>query len=137
MTPETLDPEKNQARILVVEDHQPVRQAILDWLSFNFPQSLFIQAASGEEALRLAGELKPDMVLMDIELPGLNGLEATRQIKKDRPEIMVLILTIHEGALYQKEAARAGANGFLSKKDIYRKMVPLIAAWLYERKETV
>lgn len=124
MNQNALELEKIKANILVVEDHQPVRQSILDWLDINFPQCVFSQAASGEEAVRVAVEKKPDMVLMDIELPGMNGLEATRQIKMDRPETKVLILTIHEGTQYQKEAAKVGANGYLSKREMYQELIP-------------
>jgi DNA-binding NarL/FixJ family response regulator len=134
MTPSIVNLEEIKANILVVDDHQPVRQSILDWLNINFPKCVFFQSASGEESVRMAAEIKPALILMDIELNGgMNGLEATKRIKKGRPEATILILTIHEGTQYQKESAKAGADGFLSKSEMYSKLVPLMTALLSQK----
>ncbi len=74
------------------------------------------EAGDGEEAVRLARDLRPDVVLMDIGMPGLDGLEATRRIKADRPEARVIILTVHGEEAYRRAAGESGADAFLPKK---------------------
>ncbi len=115
-----------QPHVLIVEDSQPVRKSIREWLGINFPDCLFHEAGSGEEALQLAVRDAPHLVLMDIELPGMNGLTATRKIKELCPRTEVLILTIHEDIRYQDEATAAGAGSFLPKREMYKRLVPMM-----------
>jgi DNA-binding NarL/FixJ family response regulator len=100
-------------RVLLVEDHHIVRSGVrllLEGLGVQV-----IEAADGREAMSLTREIHPDIVLMDIMMPGLNGLEATEQIKRDFPRIHVIILSVHEGEEYVVHALKAGASGYVAK----------------------
>lgn len=112
--------------ILIVEDHPEVRASLLEWLGGYYSEYRFLEAKSGEEALIQAEAHEPEIVLMDIGLPGINGIEATRRIKKTLPMTQVLILTIHEDVRYQEEADLAGAIGYLPKRLMVSCLVPLL-----------
>lgn len=120
--------------ILIVEDHAEVRTSLLEWLGGFFSEYRFLEARSGEEALIQAEAHKPEIVLMDIGLPGINGIEATRRIKKTWPMTQVLILTVHEDVRYQKEADLAGAIGYLPKRQMYSNLVPLLERMVSQSK---
>jgi DNA-binding NarL/FixJ family response regulator len=104
-------------RILIADDQQGFRNFIRRVL--NSDQSLTVvgEALDGEDAVELAEKLRPDMVLMDVDLPRLNGLEATRMIKASAPlrGIVVIMLSTVDGAAYRAAAAKAGADNFLPK----------------------
>jgi two-component system response regulator NreC len=103
-------------RILIVDDHVLVR-AGFSYLLNNEPDLQVVgEASSGEEAVRLAAELRPDIVLMDISMPGCDGIATTRQIKEEWPTIHVLILTFHDDRHLVREALEAGASGFVLKR---------------------
>jgi DNA-binding NarL/FixJ family response regulator len=114
--------------ILIVEDHAVVRAALRDWLVALFPGYLVVEAQTGEEALLLAAAQHPRIVLvvMDIDLPQMNGIEATRQIKSIRPSARVAILTIHEEQHYQVEAQTAGADAYVFKREMQADLVPAL-----------
>ena len=102
-------------RLLLVDDHPVVREGLRSCLS-RLPQFTIVgEAASGEEALRLTKRLKPDLVLMDINMPGINGLVATARLRKIAPHTKVLILSVHENREYVAEVARCGARGYILK----------------------
>lgn len=101
--------------MLVVDDHPMVREGTHDILERDPDIDVVGEAADGEEAVALADALRPDVVLMDIGLPGMSGLEATRRIREAHPEINVLALTIHEDDEYVFEMLDAGAAGYLLK----------------------
>lgn len=84
------------------------------------------EATDGEEALQLAQELRPDVVLMDITMPRLDGLEATRRIKAEWPETKVIVLTVHQEEVYRKTARECGADAFLAKKTVGSQLLPTI-----------
>src|SRR5437763_2310443 len=86
------------------------------------------EAADGREAVDKAQQLKPDVVILDIGMPGLNGLEATRQILKANPQARVLILTLHDSDQVVREVLNAGARGFLLKSDAARDLVAAVEA---------
>ena len=101
--------------VLLVDDHKIVRQGIRNLLEME-PDILVVgEATDGHEALRLATELQPDVILMDIAMPGLNGLEATRQILKVLPTTKIIMLTAHGDDAYVQKALATGASGFLLK----------------------
>lgn len=105
----------DRVRVLVVDDHPLVRQGTRDILERDPGIAVVGEAATGEEAVALAEVLRPDVVMMDLGLPGMSGLEATRAIRQAHPEIKVLVLTIHDEEEYVLELLDAGAAGYLLK----------------------
>jgi len=103
--------------VLLAEDHTLVREGMRMMLSLEGDIEVVGEALNGREALQLADTLHPDVVLMDIAMPGLNGLETTRQMIKARPGAKIVILTAHCDDAYVKHAADSGAMGFLHKQD--------------------
>lgn len=105
----------DNVRILLVEDHVVVRQGTRQLLECEHDLDVVGEAGDGEEAVKLATELKPDVVIMDIALPKLNGIEATKQIKNLLPSVAVLILTGYDYDEYIFSLLEAGAAGYLLK----------------------
>jgi two-component system response regulator NreC len=103
-------------RLLLVDDQDIVRAGLRSLLERHPEMEVVGEAGSGTEAVALAQELLPDVVLMDITMPEMNGAEATRQIKKTVPEVNVLALTIHEDEAYFFEMLNAGASGYVPKR---------------------
>jgi DNA-binding NarL/FixJ family response regulator len=118
------------ATILIVEDHDAVRRALRDWLEVEFPQCRVIEAASGEEAVALVQIESPRLVVMDITLPGMSGIEATRQIKAILPSAQIVMLTIHEDDTHRADATAAGASAYVSKRAMQTELLPTLAALL-------
>lgn len=102
-------------RVLVVDDHTLIRQGIVGLLASQGDIEVVGEAGSGQEALVAVIELAPDVVLMDITMPGISGLEAAAEIKRRRPDVRVLMLTIHDREDYLFQALRAGASGYVLK----------------------
>lgn len=102
-------------RILVVDDHPVVRDGIQTMLRGEADIEVVGAAGDGEEAMAKVDELKPDIVLMDIRMPGVSGIEATRRIKAQHPGVAVIVLTMYDSEMYVVEALRAGAAGYLVK----------------------
>ncbi len=115
-------------RILIADDHEVVRQGVRNLLEGRPGWEVCAEAVDGRDAVEKAVELKPDIVILDIGMPNLNGLEATRQILHNRPEAKVLILTIHESEQVVREVLEAGARGYLLKSDTGRDLVSAIEA---------
>lgn len=103
-------------RILIVDDHAHAREAIREQLSEYEDFMIVGEAKSGEEAIFLADEIEPDLILMDINMPGLDGLKTTKLIKEKHPNIIIVILTVSEDSTHLFEALKQGAQGFLIKK---------------------
>jgi DNA-binding NarL/FixJ family response regulator len=103
-------------RILLADDHTVVREGIRMLLESRGDFEVIAQASDGREAVKLAGEQHPDVVLMDISMPILNGLTATRQIVKQYPDVKVLVLTMHEDHEAVSQILKAGASGYIVKK---------------------
>jgi two-component system, NarL family, response regulator NreC len=104
-------------RVLVVDDHAVIRKGIQSILGAWPEWQVSGEAANGEEAVQLTKELKPDIVLMDISMPGMGGLEATRAIRRASPDTKVLLLTLHDSLECVQTALNAGARGYLLKSD--------------------
>lgn len=102
-------------RVLIADDHTLFRYGMQGLLSTQQDIEVVGEAAAGEEALALAGELQPDVVLMDIKMPGINGIEATRRILEDHPHVRILMVTMFEDDASVFTAMRAGARGYVLK----------------------
>jgi len=102
-------------RILLADDHTLFRQGIRTLLSSETDMEVVGEASNGGEAMERAFELKPDLVLMDIGMPGLSSFESTRQIRKNRPETKVVLLTMYDDEDYLMEAMDVGASGYVLK----------------------
>jgi NarL family two-component system response regulator LiaR len=106
---------KTKTRIMLADDHPLLRQALRDVLEKQPDFEVIAEASNGEEAVKMTAEMLPDVVIMDISMPILNGLEATRQIKEDNPSVAVLVLTVHSDSEHILSILRAGAGGYLTK----------------------
>jgi DNA-binding NarL/FixJ family response regulator len=110
-------------RLLIVDDHGFIRRGIQTILH-PFPEwELCGEADNGNDAIRMAGELRPEVIIMDVSMPGLNGIEATRAIRKALPGVKIVLLTLHESADLVRSAFRAGARGYLLKTDAEQELV--------------
>ena len=118
----------NKVRILLADDHTILRDGIRSLLEDEPDMEVIGEAEDGRSAVKLACQLKPDVVLMDIAMPLLNGLEATRQIKHDCPQVKVLILTMHENEEYIRQVLASGAMGHILKDAAARELLDAIRA---------
>ncbi len=103
-------------RVLLADDHAILREGLSSLLALQPDVKVVGEAMDGQEAVQKAGELSPDIVLMDITMPVMDGLEATRRIKELYPEVIVLILTQHDNREYVKALLQAGASGYVLKR---------------------
>jgi two-component system response regulator NreC len=115
-------------RVVLAEDHAIVREGIRRLLAAEPDIVVVGEAADGEAAVRLTENLRPDVVCMDISMPGLSGLEATRQIKARLPEVGIVVLTMHEEEAYLYELVKAGASGYVLKRASARDLVDAVRA---------
>jgi DNA-binding NarL/FixJ family response regulator len=115
-------------RILLVDDHEVVRRGLSVLLRAKPDWEVCGEAGNGREAVEKALKLDPDVVILDVGMPNLNGLEATRQIVKAKPEIRILILTLHDSDALVQDVLNAGARGFLLKSDAARDLVTAVEA---------
>ena len=102
-------------RVLLADDHALFREGLATFLAYRDDVTVVGQASDGTEAVELATKLVPDVVLMDIDMPGLDGIEATRRIRQALPDVRVVMLTVHDDHDLLFEAVRAGAQGYLLK----------------------
>jgi two-component system response regulator NreC len=120
-------------RLLVADDHKIFRQGITKLLEQEPDLQVVGEAADGREAVKKATELKPDLVLMDIAMANLNGLEATKQIKKVLPETKIIMVTMHKNEEYILQSFQAGASGFILKEGAVEELVNAIRS-IYQDK---
>ena len=110
------EPVLRRVRVLIVDDHPMFRAGVRQRLAaFTDEIDVIAEAADGQEAIDLAHELLPDVVLMDIAMPRVNGIEATRRIKEGQPQVGILILTVYDDSQYVTALLEAGAAGYLLK----------------------
>ncbi|MCK4752270.1 MAG: response regulator transcription factor [Planctomycetes bacterium] len=102
-------------KIILVDDHKITRQGLHSLLDEQKNMEVIAEAEDGREAVCKVRELSPDVVVMDVSMPGLNGMEATRQIVKEFPNIKVIALSMHSDMLYVSEMLKSGASGYLLK----------------------
>ncbi len=113
----------SKMRILIVDDHAIVREGFRTLLEAEPDIEVVGEATNGEEAVSKTREIQPDIVLMDITMPGMNGLEATHRIKQDYPEVKILVLTMHEGDEYFFKFLDVGASGYFVKGGSSRELI--------------
>ena len=116
--------------ILVVEGHDEMRAALRDWLLISLPPSKLREARSLEEALAQAGSSVPDLVLMNLELPGPNGIEATRELRRLCPSCPVVIMSVNDSEALRSAALGAGAAAFVSKRELPHGLLPLLGRYV-------
>lgn len=112
--------------LLIVDDKERVRNALRDWLMIMIPNSNCLEVSTGEQAIAVCGVQKPDIVLMDVCLPRMSGIEATRRIKKTLPQIHVVMITSHEDPTYQRDSLVAGASAFVPKREMTTALLPIM-----------
>lgn len=115
-------------RILIADDHEVARKGIRSLLEDHVGWEVCGEARDGREAVEYASKLKPDVLLLDIGMPNLNGLDAARQIVATDPEARILILTVHDSEQTVREVLAVGARGFLLKSDAGRELVAAVEA---------
>ena len=120
-------------RILIADDHEVARQGIRALLESHPGWEVCAEAKDGREAVELANNSKPDIALLDIGMPNLNGLDAARQILAMSPAIRILILTMHDAEQVVREVLAAGARGFVLKSDAARDLVAAVDALQHRR----
>lgn len=133
-------------RLMLVDDHQVIRTGLKSFLQTQPDLEVVAEASNGQEAITLALETRPDIIIMDISMPEMDGLEATRQLKEKWPQVTVLALTVHEDKFYFMKMLEAGASGYLTKQAASDELVqaihtvadghiylqPALARWLLE-----
>jgi DNA-binding NarL/FixJ family response regulator len=119
---------QKKIRILLADDHTMVRQGFRMILSAQPDMEIIGEAGNGREAVELAEQLHPDVVVMDVAMPELNGIEATRRISAGESRIRVLALSMYKDSVYVREILRAGARGFLLKDAIDRDLLAAVRA---------
>jgi DNA-binding NarL/FixJ family response regulator len=115
--------EAHVLRVVLADDHPVVREGLCRLLNAEPDMEVVGEASNGEEACRRARELKPDVLVMDMSMPLLNGAEATEIVRRDSPRVRVLVLTVHEERLYVTQLLRAGATGFVLKRSAAAELV--------------
>src|SRR3989304_5918891 len=118
----------HKVKVFIVDDHAIMRDGIRALLSVNDDIQVVGEASDGKEAMKKIPELNPDVVIMDIAMPGMDGMEATRQIVKGNTKAKILILTQHDNKDYILSAIKAGASGFVPKRAVGSELVSAILA---------
>ena len=119
---------KDKIRVLLADDHAVVRQGFKMILAAQADMEIVGEAGNGREAVELAGRLQPDVVVMDVAMPELNGIEATRRLAGNSPRTRVLALSMHKDSVYVREILRAGARGYLLKDSIAPDLLAAVRA---------
>src|SRR6185295_12960616 len=120
--------QNRKTRILLADDHAVVRQGFRLILCSQPDLDVVGEAANGRDAVTLAGELQPDVVVMDVSMPELNGIEATRRLLENSPRSRVLALSMHKDSVYVREILRAGARGYLLKDSADNDLISAVRA---------
>ena len=119
-------PNGMKTKLLIVEDHHIMRRTLRQWLSESLPELKILEAPSGEQALEIATKERPEVVLMDIHLPGVNGVDTIKQLKERNPEISIIVLTVQEDPRYRNTAFEAGADAYVVKRQMYEQLISTI-----------
>jgi DNA-binding NarL/FixJ family response regulator len=120
--------EMSVIRILVVDDHEVVRRAVCSLLASDPIVNVISQTADGEQAVLKAEELKPDLVLLDIGLPGISGIEAAKRIRSVSPASRIIFLSQHDSLHVVEDAVRVGGHGYVAKMDAASDLLTAVRA---------
>ena len=123
-----------QIKILIVDDHAAVRNCIRSMMASRSEWKVCGEACNGIEAIEKAATLKPDLVLMDLSMPRLGGLEATRIIRRESPATKVLVISQNDPLMSTRDAIEAGAWGYVSKAILGTELIPTIERFAKEEK---
>lgn len=121
-----IEPNTDTIKVVLVDDHPLVRETARLLLAVRPRIMVEAEASDGVEAVDLVAEIEPDIVLLDIALPRLDGLEAARQIKQRFPGVKIVAFTVHEEQAYVREAIKAGATGYVRKRTMVKDLVATI-----------
>jgi DNA-binding NarL/FixJ family response regulator len=119
--------------VLIVDDHDVLRRLLETHLHEWFSGISVEEAGDAETAIEIAAREQPDLIIMDIALPGMNGIEATREIKRALPETPVVILTVHELDAYRRDAEDAGADAYVPKRLMQSELYRVLDGLLHGR----
>jgi len=119
---------RRRVRLMLVDDHEVVRQGVRSLIETVPDWTLCAEASGGEEALKAAAEAKPDIVVLDVSMPNVSGLDLILQLKKLLPKVEILVLTMHDSERIVAQALRAGSRGYLLKSDSADKLIEAITA---------
>jgi DNA-binding NarL/FixJ family response regulator len=122
-----VNPATTLPSVLVVEEHDEMRSALRDWLLTSFPPLRLREARSADEALQLAEQAQLDLVLVNLELPGANGIEAARQLRRRHPGCRIVVMSVNDSMALRLAAVEAGAEAFVSKRDLRLALHPIVA----------
>jgi len=114
------------ANVLLVEEHDEVRTALRDWFASVLSPLRLCEARSMEEALRMADQAKVDFALINIELPGPNGIEAARELRRRHRDLPLVLMSVHDSAVLRLAALEAGADAFVPKRDLTLGLLPIV-----------
>jgi two-component system response regulator NreC len=125
---ERSDEMETKIRVVLADGQAVLREAVRAVLQTQPNIEIVGEAEDGRQALQLVDELLPDVIVMDINLPNLNGVDATRQIKRLHPDVQVLVLTLHEDVTYVRQLVKAGATGYVVKRSAAKELIGAIQA---------
>jgi DNA-binding NarL/FixJ family response regulator len=128
-----VDPATALPSVLVVEEHDEMRSALRDWLLTSFPPLRLREARSMQEALALAEQAQLDLILVNLELPGANGIEAARTLRRRHPGCRVVVMSVNDSVALRIAALEAGAEAFVSKRDLRIALHPIVATLMKQR----
>jgi DNA-binding NarL/FixJ family response regulator len=127
LLPPLVDPASALPSVLVVEEHDEMRSALRDWLLTSFPPLRLREARNMKEALMLAEQAQLDLVLVNLELPGPNGIEAARALRRRCPGCRVVVMSVNDSVALRIAALEAGAEAFVSKRDLRIALHPILS----------
>ncbi len=123
-------------KILLVEDNHAFRQSLVEIIHTEFPEIALEEAANADEAARKIGSFLPNLIFMDIKLPDGNGLELTKKVKAEHPDMNVVVLTSYDFLEYRQAATKYGASHFLSKGSVTREEIAALISSFQEKQDS-